>query len=521
MATKRASSRHSRQASVSYTTSDLRSYVGTTPLPGQRWAALELLNQALRTKEGPDAKLLHLSPEQQAPLFWTSGLPAGLPDLLAITGGVQSGKTTILSLEAVTRLPWLGPTPIWVPGPDYFQTRHERAALERFLGALGWVDWSNSVLPKAENEPWALRTVFCSTIRGLSGQKPETLAGESPSLILLAEAGQTQQAVFNVLHARATARGARFVLAGTYEQSQPWFRRLVRTWKGPNKAAARAFVLPSWANPAFYPAGQFDQAIVHAQQTMDPDTFLQRHAGQEPPVEGLVFGEFSPEQHGVTVRWGPRPPEADPWELWLPPDLPVEVAIDPGYLGSAYAVLAVTRFGGHVVVFDEVYVRGMVHQQVIGVCQQRPWWPNVVGGVVDIAGTQHAMGGEPCVDVWQSPVSAGGAALRLDWNYVKLWQSTDCLHVALRPDPQTGVPRVVVDCDRCPRLVWELTEGYRHKTGHDGEILGVEPQNRGNDAAKALSYWLYERLGPLGSDSHQITYGNRPRARLPWESDIA
>src|SRR6185436_648265 len=253
------------------------------------WAALGLLNQALRTKEGPDAKLLHLSPEQQAPLFWTSGLPAGLPDLLAITGGVQSGKTTILSLEAVTRLPWLGPTPIWVPGPDYFQTRHERAALERFLGALGWVDWSNSVLPKAENEPWALRTVFGSTIRGLSGQKPETLAGESPSLILLAEAGQTQQAVFNVLHARATARGARFVLAGTYEQSQPWFRRLVRTWKGPNKAAARAFVLPSWANPAFYPAGQFDQAIVHAQQTMDPDTFLQRHAGQEPPVEGLVL----------------------------------------------------------------------------------------------------------------------------------------------------------------------------------------------------------------------------------------
>lgn len=520
MASKQAIARSLTKASTTSGSSALQSFVGRTPTPTLRRGILTLLNQRLTRREGPAAALT-LSPEQQAPLFWTSGQPAGIPDQLAITGGVQSGKTTVLSLDITTRVPWLGPTPIFLVGPDFAQTRHERTALERYLGALGWVDWSSSVLPKAENEPWVLRTKFGSEIRGLSGQKPETLAGESPSYIGLAEAGQAYHEVHKVLRARATARGARYVLAGTLEKSQAWFRRLTRVWKGPNSAGARCFELPSWANPLFYPGGRWDVKILAAERDLDPETFLQRHAGKEPPVEGLVFGEFSPEVHGVTVRWGARPPEADPWELWLPPEHPVEIAIDPGYLGSAYAVLALTRFGGHIVVFDEVYVRGMVHQQVIAACQRRPWWPNVVGGVIDIAGTQHAMGGEPGWDVWASPVHAGGAALKLDFNKVPLWQGTDRLHLALRVDPLTDLPQVIVDTDACPRLVWELTEGYRYKTGTDGEILGEEPHNRANDAVKALSYWLYDRLGPLGDDTRAVTYGNRPRARLPWESESA
>lgn len=515
MASRRAIAATSPRVSASYTSSGLASYVGTTPTPSLRQNVLEQLQRKLWATEGPKATLT-LSPEQQAPLFWTSGMPAGEPDQLAITGGVQSGKTTILALDILTRLPWLGPTPIWLPGPDYSQTRHERDALERFLGAMGWAEWSSSVLPKAENEPWTIRTKFGSTIRGLSSQKPETLAGESPSYIGMCEAGQQYLEAFNVLRARATARGARFVLAGTLEKSQAWFRRLTRRWRGPNDAHARTFTLPSWANPYFYPDGRYDIKIRAAERDLDANTFLQRHAGKEPPIEGLVFAEFAPETHGVTVHWGEAPPNADPWELWLPHDLPVQVAIDPGFLGSAYAVEALCEFGGHVVVFDEVYVRGMIHQQVIAVCQNRPWWPQVTGGVVDIAGTQHAMGGEPLVDVWRAPIAQGGANLKLRWNRVPLWQGTDRLHLALRPDPTAGVPLLVVDADKCPRLVWELTEGYRHKTGRDGEILGEDPQNKGNDGVKALSYWLYDRFGPLG-DTRSVHYGNGPRALLPWE----
>lgn len=517
MVSKRARARLSPTVSPSSNASILPQWIGTTPLPAQRDWVLQDLNARLTEREGPKAPLT-LSPEQRAPLFWTSGAPAGEPDQEAITGGVQSGKTTVLALDITTRLPWLGPTPIWVTGPDFAQTRHERTALLRFLGVLEWVDWSNCVLPKAENEPWVIRTVFGSAIRGLSGQKPETLAGESPSYIGMAEAGQQYQEVFNVLRARATARGARFVLAGTLERSQAWFRRLTRQWKGPNAAQARTFVLPSWANPHFYPGGRFDRKIMAAERDLDADTFLQRHAGLEPPIEGLVFREFSPEAHGVTVRWGDRPPDSDPWEVWIPHDTPVQVAIDPGFLGSAYAVEALVEFGGHVIAFDELYVRGMVHQQVIAACQQRPWWGNVVGGVVDIAGTQHAMGGEPLVEVWAAPVRLGGAGLKLRWNRVPLWQGTDRMHLALRPDPLTDLPLLLVDPDRCPRFVYELTEGYRHKTGRDGEILGEEPQNRHNDAVKAVSYWLYDRFGPLG-DTRTVTYGNGLRALLPWETE--
>lgn len=499
----------------------LLDWIGRTPTPEQRTLIRTLLDAALQTRTGQG---LRLSPEQQAPLDWTGRPAPGEPDVLAVTGGIQSGKSTVLAVDYVQRAPWLGGMPGWLVGPDYSQTRHERAMLTEYLAALEWLDWEASLLPKATNEPWVLRTIFGGSVTGLSSSKPETLAGESPGWIGVAEAGQCTQETANTVRARATARAARLVYAGTIERSQPWFVRLARRWQGANAEGGRAFTLPSWANPAFYPDGRHDAKIRAAERDLPPDVFLHRHAGVPAPPEGLVFREFNALQHGVTVRWGDRPPDADPWQLWLPRDLPVELAIDPGFLGSAYAVLALAEYGGQVVVFDEVHVRGMVHQQVIAVCQQRPWWPQVgthpdrlgQGGVIDVAGTQHAMGGEPAVNVWAARPAAGGAGLRLRYQRVPLWQGTDRLHFALRPDAATDLALLVVDTDHCPRLVWELTEGYRYRTDTAGEILGETPHDRHNDAVKALSYWLYDRFGPLG-ESRGVKHGTGARMLLPWE----
>lgn len=503
-------------ASGSFTTSELQSLVGSTPLPALRAAIRTQIDRRIQA-ETAGKERLRLTPEQERPLNWAGRPTPGDPCQLAVTGGVQSGKSLTLSLDMLSRLPWLGPTPLWVVGPDYFQTRHERAMLTRFLRLQHWLDERQSVLPKAQNEPWALRTVFGSVIYGMSSSKPETLAGESPSYIGMAEAGQQTQETFEILRARATARAAHFLLAGTLERSQPWFRRLTQRWTGGNAEGGHTFVLPSWANPAFYPGGRWDPKMVSAERDLPPDVFLQRHGGVPAPPQGLVFREFNALTHGRGVRWGVPPPDADPWTAWLPKDLDVEIAIDPGYLGSAYAVLAVAEYGGQVLVCDEVHVRGMIHQQVIATCQARPWWPQVTGGVIDLAGTQHAMGGEPAVEVWRAPLASGGAALKLRWNRVPLWQGTDRLHLALRDDPVTDAPTLQIDPDRCPRLVWELTEGYRYRTASDGEILGEKPHDAANDGVKALSYWLYDRFGPLGAP-HGVKHGTGARIPFSWEA---
>ena len=74
----------------------------------------------------------------------------------------------------------------------------------------------------------------------------------------------------------------------------------------------------------------------------------------------------------------------------------------------------------------------------------------------------------------------------------------------LRPLAFSNDPQIVFS----PRLKGTLSEfgvdvspitqkiaPYRWKTGNDGDIAGKTPQDRYNDAIKALTYWLYLRYG--------------------------
>jgi hypothetical protein len=491
----------------------LRSWLGASPTPEMRRAILAMLPDPLTGKIG-----LTLWPEQEAALFSTP--PPGVQvDQLLLTGAIQSGKSVLTAADVITRIPWWpAGSSVWLIGVTYYETRAERRLLQNWLGHLGWADWPNCSLPRGQNEPWTLATVFGVSITSLSSSRPERLATEAPVHIILAEAGMQTLETLHTARGRATMHNARLLLSGTVERAQPWYPRLVRRWMAPNPEGGRAFVLPAWANRRFYPGGAMDPKILDVKRDLPPDVFARRFAGLPAQPEGLVFKEFNPLIHGRRVVFGERPADAEPWTVYLPPDLPLEVAIDPGFSGSSYAVLPIVEYGGQVIIFDEVHVRGMTHKQVIRACQGKPWWPRVTGGVIDVAGTTHAMAGDPATDTWALPVSEGGANLTLRSQKLPIWQGIDLMHTLLQVDPLTERPGLVVDVSACPRFVWELTEAYQHRTDKDGEVLGEDPVDRRNDACKAVAYWVADKHGPTGV-GRRVHYGAGPRALLPWESE--
>jgi hypothetical protein len=500
------------ESAGAWTPQVLKALIGARPTPELRLALLRKIRH--------EGQPIELVPEQMAP-FLSTPPPGSEVDQLLITGAIQSGKSFLLAADLLTRIPWYPRgSEAWLAGPDYRQTRAERKYLEMWLPQLGWLDYRNSSLPKAENEPWLIATPFGVTIYGLSGRKPETLASVAPHYIGLCEAGQLLYETLTTARSRATMHSARLLAAGTVERAQPWYPRLVRRWLAPNPEGGRAYPLPAWINKRFYPGGRYDPKILAAERDLPPDVFQRRFAGMPAQPEGLVFPEVNPLVHGRVIRWGPRPPTAEPWELWLPRDLPLEVAIDPGYSGSAYAVLAIARWAPYQgIAVGEVHVRGMYHQQVIKACQGKWWWPQVTGGTIDVAGTYHQMGGEAASEVWALPVSKGGANLRLRGQKVPVWRGLDRCHEAFGVDPETGQPRFLIDFAECPRLAWELTEGYRHPLDNEGQVASEQPEDKRNDGAKALAYWLYDIYGEPGAEDHNDQYGLGPRVMLPWERD--
>ena len=209
--------------------------------------------------------------------------------------------------------------------------------------------------------------------------------------------------------------------------------------------------------------------------------FQERFAGVPCPPAGLVFDEFRLNHHVREIE----------------PNGPVYLAVDPGYAG-AYAVEAAQINGDRVEVIDEVYEQGLTTQQVIKICQMRPWWSRVEGGAIDIAARQHqAM---PAVaEVWLKE-----AGIHLRSRKVRIVEGIERMRTFLKINPLTNLPNIFFD-PKCKGIISEFGGGpnpftgqqavYRYRMGRESEIVSEEPEDKNNHAIKAMIYFLVDRFG--------------------------
>lgn len=423
-----------------------------------------------------------------------------------VAGGEQAGKSVVASLFLILKymeLPTISTagvesdTPVrgvgvkspnpalyWLVGATYGETQREYGYLAEWFGALDLLAESTKGV-----DPGRIVLLDGTRIETKSGVDHRTLSKESPNGIIGCEASQLDSTVFSRMRGRVTARNGWLFLAGTFESSVGWYPQLFKAWRQ-GSLARRSFSLPSWTNRALYPGGRDDAQLVSLRADSTDDFFMERIAGNPVPPKGLVIPEIRPEIH---VR-----------EITYIPGLPVRLAIDPGYAG-AYAVEAIQHVNGREIVVDEIYERGLVTEEIVQTARSRPWWPDVEGGVIDVAGYQHQSMPAPA-EVW---LEEGGVSLSA--SRVSINDGTQRLRSFLKVTANGRGPKLLIG-SHCKGILSELgvepnpfdgqTRAYRWRTDREGNIVGRVPEDRYNHAVKAVIYHLVDKYG----------YASRPRA---------
>ncbi len=423
-----------------------------------------------------------------------------------VAGGEQAGKSVVASLFLMLKFFELPDTRVmepsrvggrrrgrvythkpalyWLVGATYGETEREFRYLVEWFGALG-------LLEKATKrcDPGRIVLTDGTRIETKSGVDHRTLSKESPDGIIGCEASQLDSAVFSRMRGRVTPSNGWIFLAGTFESSVGWYPQLFKAWRQ-GGSDRKSFSLPSWTNRAFYPGGRDDPQLAALRADSTDDFFMERIAGRPVPPRGLVVPEIRPDAHVRDVSYIPG--------------VPVRLAIDPGYAG-AYAVEALQYIDGREVIIDEIYERTLVTEEVIEMAKSRPWWPDVEGGVIDVAGHQHHSMPAPA-EAW---AEQGGVILSA--SRVRINDGTQRLRSFLKVPAGKRGPKLLIG-SHCKGILSELgvtpnpfdgqTRPYRWKTDREGNMVGRVPEDRYNHAIKAVIYHLVDKYG----------YASRPRA---------
>ena len=414
----------------------------------------------------------------------------------------------------------------WLVGQDYEKTRKEFEYLvEDFTILLGRakVKASKAINPGQIElklgKTWA-DGIF--TIKTKSADQPQSLVAEPPVWILVCEAAQVEQPVYWRLRGRVGEARSRypgyglFHMSGSFEGSLGHYPKLWEKWQGKYfqiEDHAKSFSMKSEDNHVAWPGGHENPELIRLKQELPENVFAERHLGIPAPPGGLVHRSFSVDVHVQPVEYDP--------------ELPVGLAIDPGYSGkpSVYAVVALQKQEGQWRAFDEVAEEGLLMEEVIEVVRGRSWWgesnkKGLIHGVIDTSGARHADARE---SNWEGWLKETGLVLR--HQPILIQPGIDKMNTMLKVDPITGYPRFIMD-PKCPKLISEFggqgspmksrkgeTHVYQWKMTNENEVVGKVPEDRNNDSIKACTYFFYNEEGPVHTNTNRRTIRVKSRRR--------
>ncbi len=406
-----------------------------------------------------------------------------------VAGGERGGKSYSAANEYLGKF-WETQV-LWLVAADYERTKAEYDYICRGFDKLGVAyEATKQVNPGEITVSGGFR------VTTKSAKDPRRIAMEAPDGVLGCEASQLDYETFLRLRGRIAEKRAWMLLSGTFESSLGWYPSSYLRWQATNDEDAQSFSLPTWSNRVIFPGGRNDPEIKKLEANCSREWFSERYGGVPCPPTGLVFNEFRNEVHsGVGGRYDFDP--TYPCYLW----------VDPGY-SHYYSVLVAQKKEDEIYIVDEIYEHGLVTSQMVVATKQRTWWPKGVGGAIDIAGTQHqAM---PAVaEIWLT-----AAGLNLTSQKVLITDGIERVKSCLMVNPLTNRPKLFVNT-HCRGLISEMggctnphsdrQEVYKWKTDKDGNTIGDIPEDKNNDACKALCYGLIDLLGYTGTRKYGKT----------------
>jgi len=397
-----------------------------------------------------------------------------------VAGGEQGGKSYLSANDFLSQF-FENPL-TWLVAADYERTEREYRYICEGFDKLGVIYEATKQVNPGEIFIPALGI----RITTKSAKDPRRLASEAPNFIIGCEASQLDYETYLRLQGRIAPKKGKLLLSGTFEHSLGWYPSLYLRWLAPNNEGAKSFSVPSWSNLALYPGGRNDPEIKRLEAMFSKEWFMERFGGVPCPPTGLVFNEFRNEIHtGIGGRF-----EFDP-------TYPVYIWVDPGY-SHYYAVLAAQKKGEEVYIVDEIYEHGLVTSQMVKAAMQKEWWTKVQAGCIDVAGTQHQ--GMPApAEIW---LLEGG--IHLSSQKIQIIDGIERAKSCLQVNPITNRPKLYINA-KCRGLISEMggctnpitdrQEIYKWRSDKDGNVIGDVPDDKNNDACKALCYGLVDMLG--------------------------
>lgn len=377
----------------------------------------------------------------------------------------------------------------WLVGEDYSQVEAEFHFIIDDLLELGYpIDKSSRVdpgyielkLPNERNPRLRIETK--------SARDPSRLTRQRPHGILHCEPGLSTVATYERLNGRIAGVRGWLALVGTLEGSMGYYPQLLQAWAS-GHGDEQSFELPSWTNTYYYPGGRQDPEILRLEQESSDEYFMERIAGKVVPPKGLVINEFRADRHVRDIQWNP--------------DHPVYMCEDPGYGAQSAHALPVYQYIDHQIrVFDEIYERGMITEEIIRVAQRREWWKGKKQLVCDPHYKDQHHATHSVSEIWRN----SDAGIWPEANdRVPLMPGIERLKGYFKPDPISGEPGIVIS-PNCLGLLSELGAGldpFDNKSYHPwkwqedrmGQAVGMEPLDLFNHSCKALIYSIVFNFG--------------------------
>ena len=418
-----------------------------------------------------------------------------------VVGGERAGKSKFNAEELVKHwftevAPYEDTKALyWLLGDDYEACRGEWEHIVEAFQKLEML----AAPPTKNIDPGLILLQDGTRIITKSARYPEKIATVAPDGILICEAAQLDYETFLRAKTRLAEKRGWLCMAGTFEQEDyiSWYRELFALGQAPNQLELKSFSLPTWTNTVIFPGGRNDPEILSQEAGMTPERFQERFGGVPCPKTGRVVTEFA---NAIHVR-----------ECPFNRDMPVELAVDPGYQGAC-AVLAIQDYGEYLAIIDEVYVQGVITKDVITICEKAEWWlangMNIAGGAIDIYATRHQAMPAP-IEAWLNK------GIGLLSQQVGVEDGIDLLRTQLKQHPITGQPGIIIDpkcrgliseCGGCPSPVTNGGIWMRHKDT-------LKPLPRNDHACKAVIYFLANKYGFTGEikRTKPVRFFSKPR----------
>jgi hypothetical protein len=401
----------------------------------------------------------------------------------------------------------------WILGPTW-------DIVDRIFLPL-WDDILKSGTPiiERQKESRRLRTASGGLLEGVSWGSPEQIEAEGVHLVITDESQHLTSKIADRIRARLVGDWHWIRIGSPSEDGMSFYEEEAYATATAALPTHTMVTWPTWLNPD----AEVRQAVSIEKESLaylenvlgaDHPAYKQRkrrfdamYGGMSVPPSDVAIGTFERDIH---VRDCP-----------FNPDLPVYLGIDPGYYPSYYAV---TVFQPHpwgtalglendsernleeLWQIDEVYVQHTITDNVISMCRERPWWPNVRQAIIDVASRQHdRQTGQSDLMLWQTktkfPVTAEWVAVNDSLSTHRRWLSQN---------------RLFHDKTLCPNTIKEYLL-HKVKARRDGDAKDTEI-DRWNHAHKALAYMLVLKYGVHDGSLQPVTWQREtPRpVRRSW-----